>query len=164
MQFPGKDSGNGGTFVRLKDGDSVVGIFQGAPLDYRQHWSQAEGKGYVCPETKECPRCAKGEKSGFRFRLNMVISENGVYVAKIFEQGWTVYKSLDQLNKEYPLDKTVVKITRSGSDKSDTTYSIIPVRDQPSPEKLAEIARIELLNLSPEKPSHSDKFDEDVPF
>ena len=117
-------------YIRLKDGDSVSGVLRGDPVEYRTHWV---GQGTVLCTRKNrtdtaCKYCNEGNKPAFRFKLNMIIKENGALTAKILESGWTVYESLDALNKEYPLDKTTIKISRKGSGKNDTTYSVIPVR------------------------------------
>lgn len=162
MKFKDSDSSGGGSFVRIKDGENVVGIFQGDPVEYRQHFSQAERKSYVCPES-ECPRCAAGEKSSFRFRLNFLVAEGNSFTPKILEQGWTVYEALRELNKEYPLEKTLIKFSRKGTDMNDTQYFILPSSQGLNEEKLAAIKRIELLDLTPGGKKHADDFDK-APF
>lgn len=112
-------------YVRIKDKESVKGIFSGEPYEFRKHW--VSNKSVICSEDNHCSHCLTGLKSSFAFRVNFIINDNGSYVSKIFEQGWTVYESLRNLNLEYPLEQHIVKISRSGSGPTDTTYSILPV-------------------------------------
>src|SRR6185312_16723655 len=125
MQFKADEpSGLGGQFfIKLKDKESIVGVFRGDPYDFKQHWMQNGSQ--ICPGAG-CNECIKGMKPSFRFRLNFVTNEHGKYVARVFEQGRAVYGQLASLNNSgYPLEKTVVKITRTGNDKA-TTYTILP--------------------------------------
>lgn len=129
MDFPEVSNGGGGmsgkNFLKLKDGESVRGVFRGVPVIFRQHWSN--GRGIVCPG-KACELCAEKNKALFRFRLNFVMQEGGQYVAKIVEQGWQFFNALKQLNEEFPLENYVVKIIRTGSG-SDTKYQVIQTQN-----------------------------------
>jgi hypothetical protein len=188
MNFPDVGDGNNGLaskdFIRLKDKESVLGVFRGNPHNFRLHWkdkksSQCKGKENGCLLCQD--KDPKVSKAGFRFRLNFITRENNEFVAKIFEQSWGVYQDLKTLNTDYPLDKYVVKITRNGMDNS-TRYNIMP---QPNglikPELEAQIAKIQLkdlVNLSESQEngasqSNSSQFkedewmpplDEDMPF
>lgn len=126
----------------------MKGVFKGEPYDFRQHWIQGEQKSTVCPGVG-CPLCAQGEKPSFRFRLNFIVSENGVYTAKILEQGWTVYEALKNLHEsDYNLEEYVLKITRHG-DGTNTSYSVVPLADgKLPPEKLKLINEVPLLELA----------------
>ncbi len=152
MHFPEGDSGSGGLaskdFVRLKDKESIIGVFRGDPHSFKQHWKDKKstpctGTGCLLCQDKD-PKTAK---AGFRFRLNFITRENGEYVCKIFEQSWAVYLDLKTLHSDYPLNKHVVKITRNGSDNT-TRYNIMP---QPNglikPEVEAQISKIQLKDL-----------------
>jgi hypothetical protein len=125
MKFAAAQNINGKNFIRLKAGESVRGVFRGEPFDFKQHW--VNNRGQMCPGDG-CALCAEGKKPSFRFRINFIINDNGAYVAKVFEQGWTVYETMKNLHEsEYNLDLHQMKITRHGSGQNDTTYSIIPV-------------------------------------
>src|SRR5258706_16459552 len=96
MKF--KDSTEGTkNLLKLKDKDTIRGVFRGEIYDFRQHW---EGnKSFPCPGKTQCDKCAKGDKSSFRFKVNFIIKENGMYIAKVWDQGWTVYQLLKALHE-----------------------------------------------------------------
>lgn len=128
MYFPAKKQGSGSKdFIRLKDGESVVGILSGTPIDFKTHWVNNGTK--ICSFYTDgtCQYCEQGMSPAFRFKVNFIIQENGMYVAKILEQGWTVYEALEALNTDYDLESWAIRITRKGSDKSNTTYSVVPL-------------------------------------
>jgi hypothetical protein len=126
MKFEGNSSVDSSNFMKLKDGESVRGVFSGEPHEFKQHWEN--GRSSLCTGAQSCPGCGPGkEPASFRFLLNFITQENGAYVAKVWEQGWKVYKQLRALNEDYQLDKTVVKITRTGSKMNDTNYAVIPL-------------------------------------
>lgn len=115
-------------YLKLKDKESATGIFVGDFYEYRQHW--VTNRSELCSEDNLCPHCAQGLKSSFRFRINFITKDkDGNYQALVFEQGWTVYNAMRELHSEYDLTKHIVKITRSGSGKSDTSYSILPIKN-----------------------------------
>ena len=134
------ETGSGSNnFLKLKDKESVVGIFRGEPRDFFAMW---DGKKYV--------EVAEDDPNGFfRFKINFVVKEGSNYVAKIFENGSQVYKQLAELHTEYDLQETTVKITRNGTG-TDTSYSILPLlKTPPSKETLAFLKKLELLPLEP---------------
>jgi hypothetical protein len=133
-----------GSFLKLKAGESVRGIFQGEPYEFKQHW--VNNKSVLC--NNECELCKEGLKPSFRFRLNFLIKENASYTMKIFEQGWMVYEALKALHEgDYDLSKHLMKITRNGTG-TDTTYSIVPVPNgNLTTEQLETISKIPLLEL-----------------
>jgi hypothetical protein len=110
-------SGDGNLFLRLKDGDSVKVILRGNPSEFFTLWQN--GKSSPAPEG------TKG--ASFRFRINAIVTENDKYVVKIWEQGTRVYNALKALSEDYDLNKTVLRVSRSGSSKDDTQYSIVPL-------------------------------------
>lgn len=102
-------------FLKLKDGESAVGVFRG---ELHEFYSRKDGQKNV-----PCNPDDLGAK--FRFKINFVINDNGQYVAKIWEQGAKMHETLEQFNNDYPLENTIVKISRKG-DKLETTYTILP--------------------------------------
>lgn len=146
MKFPERSESRSKHILKMKPEESITGIFRGDIYTFRQHWENK--KAFPCLEIN-CPRCDAGQKSSFRFQLNFIFKENAVLVSKIFEQGWTVMEQLEELNKDYPLEMTLVKITRKGNG-TDTTYTILPAKDflvKPAQEK--EIAKVQLHVLEP---------------
>lgn len=149
-------TGNGSkNFLKLKDKESVQGIFRGDLHEFFVLW---EGQ-----KSKVVPEGTPGAK--FRFRINFVIKEGSGYVVKIFEQGLTVYNQLAELHNEYELDTIVVKITRNGTG-TDTTYSVLPLLKQAIPkETIKYLDSMELLPLSTEAaPAHEQNQSDDIPF
>lgn len=133
-------SGQSLPFIKLKDGERLVGVFKGNPYEFHQVW---EGKKIVPPGTKG---------SAFRFRINFITKEGASYVAKVWEQGATVYHMLKDLNENYPLEETVVEVKRTGSTKDDTRYSVLPLppKNQPTDAGWRVINQVPLLSLEHE--------------
>lgn len=146
-------TGNGAkNFLKLKDKESVQGIFRGDVHEFYVLW---EGQ-----RSRVVPEGTPGAK--FRFRINFVMKEGASYVPKIFEQGLTVYNQLAELHNEYELDKTVVKLTRNGTG-TDTTYSTLPLLKTPlTKETMKFLDSMELLPLETETaPAPEQKTDSD---
>lgn len=165
------NAGGGGSFVKLGDKESIVGIFKGDPYEFKQHYDNATKKGTLCPGT-DCPKCAEGSKPAFRFRLNLITYDGAEYKPWILEQGWNFYQDLKALHEgDHDLEKTLVKITRNGTGNG-TRYTIFPTKTV-SPEDLSKINQVKLLKLEKEdapatKPSIMDSkpydSNDDIPF
>lgn len=113
-QLPQKTNGGDSIFVKLEDGESVVGVFYGDPEHANVKFDRVAKKWIKDP-------------TAFRFRLNLVIEDQGVLVSKIYEGGSTVYTQLRELHKTgYTLPTTKVKLTRKGTG-TDTVYTILPL-------------------------------------
>lgn len=138
MKWPKRDqqTGSGGgsnLFLKLGDGESRVGLLQGERYDFSQKWEGGKPQvvGSNDPDGK------------LRFRANFVTKEDGEMKAKIFEFGTAVYDQLADLADEYDLTKTAIKITRRG-EKLETTYTIIPAKEQPTMAQLKVIQSVDL--------------------
>lgn len=154
MQFR-KDLPESGSknFLKLKDKESISGIFMGELYEFFILWDNKKAK--------EVPEGTPDSK--FRFRVNFVSKEGSVYAPKIFEQGATVYRQLAELHEEYDLEKTVIKITRNGSG-TDTTYSLLPLLKQVVTKETAEhLKNIELLPLDGKPGATNGNFHEEEP-
>ncbi len=104
----------GDLFLRLKDGDSATGVFKGEFLEFKKiGWGK---------DSQEFP--VTHSEGSLRFRINFVTPE---LTAKIWEFGITTYNILKDINAEMPLEKTKVKISRRGSTKENTSYTVIPI-------------------------------------
>lgn len=157
-----QSSGGSKNFIKLKDKESIVGIFRGEPKEMFVVW---DGN-----KSKEVSEGTAGAK--FRFRINFVVKEGPTYVAKVFEGGSKVYEQLAQLNEEYELDKTFVKISRSGSTMNDTSYAILPVIKQAFTKETEAVLKTLTLNALESKAeaqeqysnSHAAEHEEELPF
>lgn len=142
------------SYIRLKDKESVVGMFVGDPYEFFSLWENSK--------PRAVPEGTPG--ASFRFRLNFVVREGTNFTPKIFENGATVYRQLDELNAEYDgLDTIYVKITRNGSGM-ETTYSILPSKAAPKAEELKHIKSLDLHDLSHKEKPATNSSDEEIPF
>lgn len=147
--------GGSKNFLKLKDKESISGIFRGDIHEFFVLWEG--GKSQTVEEGVPGAR--------FRFRVNFVTKEGSAFVAKIFEQGLTVYQQLAELHTEYDLEQTTVKITRNGTG-TDTTYSLLPLlKAAPTKETLKYLDTMELLPLEANgaKEAH-DTQESETPF
>ncbi len=148
-------SGGGDKFVKLKDGESIAGVFMGDPYEFSVLWSS--GKSSVVEDGTP--------NAKFRFRVNFITKDAKGYVAKLFEQGPAVYKRLIKLNEDFQgLENVVVKITRHGSGMNDTEYTIDPVMDPKNPRQLMAVpdalSTVQLLPMTQEtKPKDAPDHD-----
>lgn len=157
-------------FVKLKDGESIVGVFRGELYEFKKHW--ADNRSTLCEGVESCVLCKAGQKPTFRFRANFLVKEGkDEYVAKVLEQGWTFYGLLRTLNEgDYDLEKYVMKITRNGTGLT-TSYSVIPAPNglvsSETEKKLKDVVLNDLGHITEgenepaEPPPHGD---EDIPF
>lgn len=131
-------------YLKLSSGQSVVGVFMGEAYEFWQKWPFG-GEKQVFTEY------APGAKS--RFKLNFVVkAENGVMISKVWEFGLGTFNELAEINAEYPLEKTPIKITRKGEGKK-TEYHLMPMlKEELTKAHLAKIAAVKLhiLDINPE--------------
>lgn len=145
----------GGNFLKLKDKESVYGMFRGDPREYNSLF--VDGKG------AEVPPGTPGSK--FRFRINFLLKVGDEYQMKIIENGATFYNQMADLNDEYPLETTVVKITRKGSGRDDTSYSILPILNATvSAETKAKLDAIPMFPLTPTMETPKTPDADGIPF
>jgi hypothetical protein len=146
-----KEQSAGSIFVKLKDGDSIEGIFRGEPRFFYQTFG----------ERTEHNTWAEGRN--FRFRVNMFTKDDeGIYAAKIFQGGAKVRDAILDARDEYGLD-CMFKIKRTGSTKEDTRYAIL-FKSQLTPEELTKIKSTQLrslVNPTSEKCDSSEEKDVD---
>lgn len=136
-----KEGGSDDLFVKLKDGEFIEGVFRGAPFEYQIIWDDKNNKSIFYTGKEEgVPR--------FRFRLNFVIwdAQEKAFKAKIFEQGPRFYNQLKDLNTDWPLHSSWVKITRKG-EKLNTEYLVVPKKTIPE-EQLKVIRNVDLNKFS----------------
>lgn len=162
MKFPPRQSnGSDGpsNYLKIKDGESVTGILRGELYKYYQigfgQTAQIVGPG----EGKE------------RFRHNFVVKEaDGTYVAKVWEFGPKIYDILSALDVSgWELANTILTISRTGSTKENTKYTVTPNKKEPTATALKEIDKLELNNLGPKEQGPLKNYapgadDEGLPF
>ncbi len=146
MRFPKREAKDGGghgadKFLKLKDGESVQGVFRGELYDMgRCSWS---GQGY------------HPDPNGYsRYRLNFVIwdKEQKKFIAKIWEFGFTLCETLEEFNTAAPLEKTKVQITRKGTGKENTSYIVFPIGPVAAGGMpLIEAVELNILDTAPKK-------------
>lgn len=139
MKFDEPIKEQGGVFVQLKGGDSVVGIVTGDEVICYKKW--VDGKSIECAPDDDGAR--------FRFSVNMLVEEGGKWKAKILEQGVGIYEDLRTLSEAgYDLERTKIRISREGSGFNDTKYTVLPAPNGTlSDGQLEELSGIELNAL-----------------
>ncbi len=121
------------------------------PLDFRKKLgctAESEEFGNQC---WACEQIAENKKwySKQRFYINLgVLNEEGVWEAKMFEQGFGdshIGQTLVEFGTEYgSIVNRPYKIKRSGSEMNNTSYSLTPLAEADEPKELAEL---ELLSF-----------------
>jgi hypothetical protein len=130
-------------FLKLKDGESIIGVFRGEVYEFYQIWENGK--------SKVVDKGIQGAKS--RFRLNFIDKD---LKAKVFEFGLTIYNQLADIADDYNLEQTALKISRRGAG-TDTVYMLIPAKEQPSAAMMAKIQAVPLniLEHKDAKPSEA---------
>lgn len=176
MKFPdigggerGGQSGGGGLYISLEDGKRIQGIFRGDPAIFHTHWFGKGRRPAKCVGKKTCEHCAAGNEAKFRFAINFITKEDGVWVAKIFEQGYLLLKKMKALHEgDYNLEETLVNVSRSGTEL-DTEYSVLPAKNNGGL-KAADFKSIQAIPLNalkedaPEASDAQDANESDIPF
>ncbi len=143
MKFPprpqaGEGKDGGGTYLRLKDGESVTGILRG---DIFAFFSTGFG-----PDTRVVNQGDPGAKR--RFRHNFIVKEGSAYVAKVWEFGPKIYDSLSALEAGgWDLHQTSLTISRTGATKENTKYTVTPNKKEPSEAALKAMNELTLNRL-----------------
>lgn len=107
------------THLRLKDGDVVNIIPRGEIYEF---YSVFGTKGEVSADTPSARA---------RFKVNVVIFENGMFKAKILEFGKSIYSQLYELNHVCDVTQTKLRFSRKGSTKDTTEYTLLPIIKEP---------------------------------
>lgn len=156
-------SGGGSTFLKLESGSSVQGVLRGDATKFGIHW--VGNRSVSCPGADDCEHCQNGERPKVRYLQNFVIYENGAYVAKLFEFGWTVLEQMANLAEDYDLSKWIIKISKTGQ-KLDTTYKVVPKPNGAlTKDQEAAISAVQLHDPTPkEKAALKAVKNDDIPF
>lgn len=153
MQLPEWSNGIGKHIVKVEDGKSVVGTFRGELVRFYSHWFN--GRGSICQGRETCQLCngenEEARKATGRFRINFIVRDQmGKLTPMILEGGRRVFDQLAQINRDIPLEKAWVRVSRTGS-KQNTQYMLQVVPGdggivKPNDEK--EILKVRLHDLS----------------
>lgn len=144
MKFPKKSAPTGegiaaGSYLKIGDGQSVTGVPRGDVHEFFQRWPQGGQKEvFLVPTAGAAPR----------YRINVVVHEDGKFCAKVFEFGPSVYGQFSEISDNFEIDKTKVKISRKGSGKN-TEWFILPLGPV-DPKALKAIVATELNALAPQ--------------
>lgn len=138
------ESTGGGSFLKIEDGQSVAGVLAGEFYEFYVKWTGTTN--LVVNEG------AEGAK--IRFRANFITNtaaagEPDNLGAKIWEFPVMLYNQLKEINEEYPLEETKIKISRKGTGKN-TEYTIMPLvggKNALKPEQIKVLKQIPLLKL-----------------
>ena len=125
-----QSQGTGGKYLKLTDGQSVIGCFRGEIFSFKAKWN---GKSY------------DPDPSGpTRYKCNFITKDDGKLIAKVFEFPGSVYETLYAINESLPLETQWIKISRKGMQK-DTVWHVFPIGAVGG--HLAEVAKVPLNTL-----------------
>lgn len=137
------DNPTSGIFIpKMGNKQTIQGVFAGTAYYF---WNNFNAKDKIPYEG--CPKRPDGYS--FRFRINLIVKENGAWTAKIWENSGTVNNQLLDLKKTYKkFLEMIFTITRNGTTKDDTRYAILPLVDEPLTESdKKQIAAVKLHDL-----------------
>ncbi len=144
MKFPKFDKQEKGhdgpsVFLRLKDGESVNGVFVGELYEFYIKWNN--GKSQIVPQQDP-----EGKR---RYRCNIVVPEGTGLVCKVWEFGPMICEQLSDINEVYALGETKIRIVRKGTG-TDTVYMLLPLLKEPlNAQQKQAIANVQLNVLNP---------------
>ena len=128
-------------YIKLGDGDSVIGGFIGEPSSREFVWTGERGVDPGSEEGKEA--IAGGERVKVRFSINLYVFKDEA--TKVFDMSKTVFNDLVKLKNKYNLEDWSFEIQRTGSGSA-TKYTILP-DDRLSEEQKAKVKAAELIPL-----------------
>jgi len=139
-----KYASTGGMFVKLQDGDKIVGAFCGEPKMRRVVWT---GSGYEDFDPGNPNH--NDLRPGIRAKLNFYVPSEASM--KIIEGGGVWFETLLKVRAKYGLENWLFEVERHGTG-TDTKYTIMP-EEKISDELKKEIAQTDLLELDSGKSS-----------
>lgn len=139
VQMKQSDGGGNGTFLKVEDGKSVNVVFAGELFKFYQSWPQGGTKQVFTEPTAG---------ASVRFKANVIIHEDGKFIAKIWEFPASVNNMLFEISNELDITKTKCKISRMGGGKK-TQWMVFPLGPVDA-KSLKAIEAVELLPLKPQ--------------
>jgi hypothetical protein len=135
-----KHRATGGRFLKLNDGDRVVGCFVGDPLVRRLIW---DGTKYV--RFDEDDSAHRGKRPSLRLAANFYLPSEGVM--KVIDLNAMAMDDLLKLRVKRPLNEWLFELERDGKAGDPKSRLRIMPDSKISPELRAEIAEVELHDL-----------------
>ncbi len=145
MKFNKLNQGDTGNYLKLKDGESAIGVPRGEIFSFKSVW--VGGRSTVVDE----PNPANHN----RFKINFIVKGDAGYQVRVWEFGITIYNMLADLASEMEITKSKLKVTRRGSTKDNTSYTIIPLGAIDG--KSLEIISVMDLNILDKAPSKKNE-------
>lgn len=130
-------SGTNSKYGKLLAGESVTGFLMGKPRKFYKIFGKKEevGEGTA--------------GANLQFEINVVSLQNGAYIPKIYTWGRAVFKRIKELSENgYVIEKTLIKVSRAGSTKEDTVYSVVPLPMTMTDELWEQLRNVKLYDLS----------------
>jgi hypothetical protein len=135
-------NGEGGKFLKLENNAPVNGIVRGDVLKFYQDWQKGQDKKVF---DKPTPGASP------RFKTNLVVFEDGKFVAKIWEYPPMVSNLLADLEEAgHDLDTTILQIKKIKKGDQ-TTYSVVTLagdKNKLSAKHIKELNEVELNPLT----------------
>lgn len=126
----------GSQFVKLEDGQSVTGVFQGEPLEYKKNFKMKTEYPMGLP--------VYPEGTSNSFKINFLVFKDGKFTPHVFQGSGKAAVTLEKVVAKYGMDY-MFEISRSGSGTK-TTYSFLPERSLTAEEK-TEVKAHKLIEL-----------------
>lgn len=113
-------------FVKLEDGEKVLGVFYGPPLEYKNNYKLKTDYPMGMPSYPE--------GTSNRFKVNFLVPVgDGTFVAKVLNGSGKLASSIESVTGKYG-QTYIYEITRLG-EGTKTTYSVLPERALTDDEK-----------------------------
>lgn len=141
IQVKQSDGNGSGSFLKVDDGKSVNVVFRGDVLKFWYTWPDGGTKQIFSEPVAGC---------SLRFKANVIVHEEGKFVAKLWEFPKTVNNMLYEISQEVDITTTKCKLTRKGSGKK-TQWIVIPLGPLDA-KALKQIDAVELLPLEAPAP------------
>jgi hypothetical protein len=148
--LPESEGGGSDKFLKIKPNDNVKIVLRGEIYEYFVKWEG--GKSIVVKENQ-------GGKLRFRVNALLFDQEQKKFVAKIWEFGQAVYRQLADVNEEYDLETTKIKVSRKGEGK-ETEYNVLPLLKEPLSDQVLKMINETPLNVLEKQGSKGATHDE----
>ncbi len=132
------DGASGGAFLKLDTGESVNAVLKGELYTFWQVWPQGGTKQVFTEPTAGAQ---------MRFKINAIVYEDGGFTAKVWEFPAATNDMLFELQQEVDLEKTKLKISRTGQGKK-KMWMVIPLGPLDA-KALKAVDAVALLPLGP---------------
>lgn len=134
--FSDEMKSGGSQFVKLEDGQSITGVFQGDPLEYKKNFKLKTEYPMGLPVYPE------GTTNSFK--INFIVLKDGKCQPHVFNGSGKASVALEKVVSKYGMDY-VYEISRNGSGTK-TTYTFLPERSL-TPEEKTEVKAQTLIEL-----------------